>query len=278
VGTHPVQRGAILALRRVALHRPVILGYHGVTDRRVSGDLHRLQVGAQRFRLHLQLMLAAGFRFVSLPVLVDRLAGGAPGTELAARGLAAVTFDDGLRNNLTVAQPILSDLSIPATVFVVSDLIGARSPWLGPDADAEMLSADDLRTLVASGWEVGAHTASHADLAQLGYDECREEISRCVAALEQQVGVRAQMLAYPFGSYGEPAIAAARAAGVRGAVTIGSGSWRPYELTRAMISAGDPLWVVLLKLTDRYEPPLASRVVRSARARSRTVRERRRRR
>jgi peptidoglycan/xylan/chitin deacetylase (PgdA/CDA1 family) len=264
----------VVALRRVALRQPAILGYHGVTACRARGDLHRLQVHANRFRLHLEMMLTAGFRFVPLRTLVDAIADGGAAGASAARGLAAVTFDDGLRNNLTVAQPILSALGISATVFVTSNLIGGYSPWLGAEAGGEMLSADDLRALVAYGWELGVHTASHADLSKLGYDQCVEEMSRCMTALELNAGVRAETLAYPYGNYGGVAVAAARAVGLRAAVAVGSGSWARYELTRAMISARDPLWVVLLKIANAYEPLFASPAVRFIRNSSRAQRER----
>jgi hypothetical protein len=56
------------------------------------------------------------------------------------------------------------------------------------------------------------------------------------------------------------------------AVTTGSGSWKPHEMTRAMIGAIDPLPIVLLKLTDRYEPLLRSAPARTARKASKTLR------
>ncbi|MGH2870527.1 MAG: hypothetical protein ACRDNK_23530, partial [Solirubrobacteraceae bacterium] len=62
-------------------------------------------------------------------------------------------------------------------------------------------------------------------------------------------------------------------AGLLAAVTTGSGRWDRYELTRAMISAGDPLAVLLLKLTDRYEPWLRARPLRLLRAASKRVRK-----
>jgi hypothetical protein len=58
------------------------------------------------------------------------------------------------------------------------------------------------------------------------------------------------------------------------AVTTGSGSWAPYELTRAMIGAADPLPVVLLKLTDRYEPLLKSPPMHAVRQASKALRGR----
>src|SRR5204863_9063643 len=80
--------------------------------------------------------------------------------------------------------------------------------------------------------------------------------------------------AYPLGSYGPAALAAARDSGVIAAVTTGSGSWDPYELTRAMIGAADPLPVILLKLTDRYEPMLKSPPMRLLRRASKQLRGR----
>mgnify|MGYP005847026393 CR=1 FL=1 len=44
--------------------------------------------------------------------------------------LASVTFDDGYRDNIEAALPILEDHDVPATVFVVSGMIGApREFW-----------------------------------------------------------------------------------------------------------------------------------------------------
>src|SRR5689334_9290881 len=57
-----------------------------------------------------------------------------PLAELTKRGSAlrheiALTFDDGLLNNLTIAYPILRKLSLPATFFVCPALIDAGA-WL----------------------------------------------------------------------------------------------------------------------------------------------------
>ncbi len=256
-------------MSRIRRKRAVILGYHGVANSSRKDDLFLLQLPPARFRAQLEMMLEAGFRFTTVAELAREAAGGAP-----PPGIAAVSFDDAMRNLHLNALPILRELGIPATVYVPTDWLGGRSPWIGPGGDGAILSRDELCDLARAGWELGAHTLAHADLSQLDYDDCRREIEGSCTALRQLTGVRVQTLAYPFGRYGPAAIAAARDAGLLAAVTTGSGSWEPYELTRAMIGGADPFPIVLLKLTDRYEPLLSSAPLRTARRASRRLRGR----
>jgi peptidoglycan/xylan/chitin deacetylase (PgdA/CDA1 family) len=260
-------RPAARALERIRRRRAVVLGYHGVAQSRLSDDLSLLQVSPDRFRRQLELLLAAGFEFVTLAELARRAAGGTP-----EPGLAAVTFDDGMRNNHTTALPILNEYGIPATVYVTIGYIGGTSPWIGPGGDGAIMDEPELRELAAAGWELGAHTMTHADLSTLGYEACLREIEDSRTELERIGGVKVETFAYPFGRYGPDALAAARDADVIAAVTTGSGSWDPYQMTRAMIGAVDPLPVVLLKLTDRYEPLLQSPPARLARQGSKRLR------
>ncbi|MGH2871097.1 MAG: polysaccharide deacetylase family protein [Solirubrobacteraceae bacterium] len=256
-------------LRELRRRRSVILGYHGVaeSDRRL--DLSRLQVAPSLFRRQLELLAQAGFRFMTMRDATDELTGAAP-----RPGIAVVTFDDGLRNNHTTAAPILAELGIPATVYVACDFIAGHNPWIAAGGGGEMLTEDEIKALARASWEIGAHTLSHADLASLDYDGCLAEIDGSRRLLEQITATTVDAFAYPFGRYGPAAIAAARDAGMRTAVTTGSGCWRPFELTRAMISAGDPGVVVALKLVDRYEPLLRLAPLRAARSASRTARAR----
>jgi peptidoglycan/xylan/chitin deacetylase (PgdA/CDA1 family) len=90
-----------------------ILMYHGTT-----AD------GAPALAAQLR-YLARNFKVVSLPAMVDRLTR----YSAAAPNEIVLTFDDGLRNNLTVVYPILRELCVPATFFVCPELVGSRR-WL----------------------------------------------------------------------------------------------------------------------------------------------------
>ena len=256
-------------LARICRQRSIVLGYHGVTEGRLRDDPSLLQLSPRRFSRQLELMVDAGFSFVTMAALARLADGAAP-----PPGFAVVTFDDGMRNNHHVAMPILREFEIPATVYVTIGFIGGSSPWIGPGGDGAMMTAPQLRELAAAGWELGAHTMTHPDLSTLDYAACLEEIELSRTALEEIGGAPVETFAYPFGRYGPEALAAVRDAGFLAALTTGSGSWDRFEMTRAMIGAIDPLPVVLLKLTDRYEPLLRTGPARAARNASKRLRSR----
>ena len=77
------------------------------------------------FERHLDLV-GRRFRFTTLDEIGEHLAAGRPFTER----VAAVTFDDGYRDNYECAFPILKRRGIPAAVFVVTDLVGTARPQL----------------------------------------------------------------------------------------------------------------------------------------------------
>jgi peptidoglycan/xylan/chitin deacetylase (PgdA/CDA1 family) len=87
--------------------------YHGVAPQ-----------GAQALAEQLR-YLVRHFKVVSLETMLDRLTNGSfpPAHEIV------LTFDDGLRNNLTVVYPILQELKVPATMFVCPALVESGA-WL----------------------------------------------------------------------------------------------------------------------------------------------------
>jgi peptidoglycan/xylan/chitin deacetylase (PgdA/CDA1 family) len=101
-----------------------IMAYHGVTASLPTplGNIRRLHVPVERFETHLR-VLSEECRPIALSELVDAIVAG---KSLPARSVV-VTFDDGYRNVLTAALPLLRKYSIPATLFVVTH--GDRRMW-----------------------------------------------------------------------------------------------------------------------------------------------------
>jgi peptidoglycan/xylan/chitin deacetylase (PgdA/CDA1 family) len=87
--------------------------YHGVA---------RESAQALATQLH---YLARHFKVVSLESMLDRITNGF----LPLAHEIVLTFDDGLRNNLTVVYPILRELQLPAAMFVCPALVESGE-WL----------------------------------------------------------------------------------------------------------------------------------------------------
>lgn len=117
-------RGARRVWRRMSSHpgtAPVILMYHRIAA--PAFDPWGLSVTPQRFREQMA-MLAAERVVMPLDALVGAIqAGDTP------RFATAITFDDGYRDNLTVAAPIFAEFGLIATCFVTTSRIGAERPF-----------------------------------------------------------------------------------------------------------------------------------------------------
>ena len=58
----------------------------------------------------------------------------------------AITFDDGFKNNSSVALPILDNLEIPATFYIASGLIGTENMfWV--DKIEDCLNLTEAQTI-----------------------------------------------------------------------------------------------------------------------------------
>ncbi len=113
-----------------------------------------------------------------------------------------ITFDDGYKDNLLEAAPVLEKYKVPATFFVATDYIGGRTqfPWDARRGHRfEFLTVDDLRQMARLGHAIGSHTCSHRDLAQLTIDETEKELSGSRKRLEDWLGKETNAFAYPFG-------------------------------------------------------------------------------
>ncbi|MDQ2939012.1 MAG: polysaccharide deacetylase family protein, partial [Actinomycetota bacterium] len=115
---------------------------------------------------------------------------GADGDRLVPRGGAsghriALSFDDGPDPRWTprIAQALLR-LHVPATFFVVGDHV-IRHPGI----------VDDL---VRDGFEVGNHTFTHSDLADLPSWQRNLQVSLTESAVAGAAGVRPRFLRPPY--------------------------------------------------------------------------------
>jgi peptidoglycan/xylan/chitin deacetylase (PgdA/CDA1 family) len=105
----------------------------------------------------------------------------------AAQGIVSFVFDDGFETDYSLALDLFREEGCPASTAVVTD-------WIGRPG---YLSADEIRALAASGWEIMSHTAGHPNLKRLDAERIDEEYRRSIAALDA-LGVRPRNLVYPY--------------------------------------------------------------------------------
>lgn len=261
---------ALTILRRVRRRTSVILCHHGVASSTAARDPFFLDVSPDAFRRQTALLLEAGFEFVTVARFAELAGGGEP-----PPGYAAISFDDGMENNFSAALPILRGLGVPATVYVTSGLIGKENPWLEGSGTTRMMTAEELRMLIAEGWEIGAHTVNHPDLSTMDEAACLTEMTESRDEIVRLTDARVETFAYPFCKYGPEAVAAARAAGFTAAVTCdGRGSWEPLEMKRTLIHGKDGIGSFVMKVAGWYGPVFHSAPGRFARAATRGLRAR----
>lgn len=107
------------ALHQLSMrHSLGILMYHGIVEEPLAVP-DWCFITAQEFKRQME-YLQKSVRVVSLRQAVKELAAGS-----IHRPTVALTFDDGYQNNYDVALPILRNLGLPATVFLVTGLVGS---------------------------------------------------------------------------------------------------------------------------------------------------------
>ena len=151
-----------------------------------------------------------------------------------------VTFDDGFKNWITNAVPILLDHGVPATFFVVAGYIGTsvehdREKLLGfydcGDLLMEFLDWEDCRKISDAGMTIGSHTMNHVHLADLDYGGVEAELKGSKQLIETELSRACDHFCCPFGRENidylpsrDPAIA--KRAGYRTFLTTDRGAVR----------------------------------------------------
>ncbi|MGH9360792.1 MAG: polysaccharide deacetylase family protein, partial [Thermoanaerobaculia bacterium] len=172
--------GALRLCRWVHRRKALILTYHGVLPGGVPIDLYlsRNFVDLETFRWQMR-FLRRRYRVVKLRDLARWLERGEP----VPPRCAVVTFDDGFRNNLDLAYPVLKELGIPCTIFLTTSCI---------DGDRSLLWTEKLSLMVtaAKGGSVSLAVGESRIPLSTATGEDRVESSREIVRLMKEVPPR----------------------------------------------------------------------------------------
>jgi|GEM_PF-354774 len=154
------------------------------------------------FASHLNAMKKYG-EFISLDQAVEMLE-----KKLPIDGkYFCLTFDDGFRNILTHALPILTEHQVPSAVFLISNLVLQNSWSWNEQHDAffkvrkpaALLTWDDCRILATAGVTLGSHTANHRKLIELSVEEVKNELKISKDQIEKAIGRSCDHFCCPWG-------------------------------------------------------------------------------
>lgn len=231
-----------------------ILGYHRIADER-----HDLAVRPKAFREQMARLLEADIEPVRLDRALDMLESRVVGR------FACITFDDGYRDNLEEAAPVLSELGIPATIFVATAIIDGEANFSWFRESPPALSWDEVGELVSGGLiDVQAHTRTHPRLPHVEDEEqAREEIAGAKLDLERHLDYEVTSFCYPAGLYTDREVRLVQAAGYRAGVTtdpgVNPGGADPFRLRRTLVYWQDRGADFAAKLAGGLDDPPAIR-------------------
>lgn len=175
-----------------------VLMYHKVNDL----PSNRMSMPVGLFDEQMAQLRELGYVAVGLDAVIAHYVDRKP----LPHGAVLITFDDGYRDNLVNAAPVLLKHGYPAVQFVPLAYVGNSIPL----PHERHLSASgvhnptvdwgEIRELEQYGVRVESHGISHKPLAELEIDEAAREIAISKLQLEERLGRPVRAFSYVKGS------------------------------------------------------------------------------
>ena len=165
-------------------------------------------IAESELRRHLSYIAENGWEVVT----TSRVVGWLEGREDLPEKAVVLHFDNGWLDTRTISMPILREMAMAATCYVISD--GTEAAGRGLPAairtstegavQKPCITWRQAEELLREGWEIGAHTATHPKLAEVldaeGPEAMMDEIERSNEAYRANLGFVPDHFAYPSGS------------------------------------------------------------------------------
>ena len=145
---------------------PILLYHHVAPDREIT---------PRQFEAQMRSLLDRGYKSLSMDDLLGVIQGTVPLTTPAF----ALTFDDGYSDNWGHAYPVLKELGLRATIYLVTDKIGSDG----------FLSWEQIKSIATSGLvTLGSHTRTHRHFVRKDpYEDLGEELLQSKDVIETRL-------------------------------------------------------------------------------------------
>ena len=121
--------------------KPRVLVYHGVAEPN-DGDTSRLPTAPRHVEAHIRFLQKRGFRFLTAEELLDGMPSGRT---------AVLTFDDGFRNWVIAAQPLLERLGVRGTFYLCPGRYRMQHPEVAGE-QGRLLDEAEAAPWRSRGW------------------------------------------------------------------------------------------------------------------------------
>jgi peptidoglycan/xylan/chitin deacetylase (PgdA/CDA1 family) len=164
------------------IYAPILL-YHHIRD---VDNPNRYDVSLDTFSKQLEALQSWGYTPITISTLANVIRNGG---DLPEKPIM-ISFDDGDIDIYQNAYPIMKKYGFMGTFYIVGNRVGAD----------QFVNADQIKELIADGWEIGCHGFSHQDMSK-DHDAIETEGLHAKKVLQDKLGITINSFAYPYGGF-----------------------------------------------------------------------------
>lgn len=233
-----------------------VLMYHKIPDQEIQSQ-HRIFVTKDNFERHLQFFKNRGFTTLTLADIGSFMWQKKSMHEFPTKPLV-LTFDDGYRDNLRNAQPLLQKYQMKATIFLLANHHILENSWDTQTGDSisEIMPFNEKLKLDKNTWEIASHGFDHLRLPEVSAELAKKEITESKIKLESEFKQPIFSFAYPFGVRSDAVAELTHQAAYKFAVNTDQGALHladaPYSIFRVNIFPEDSNFALWKKTSPWY--------------------------
>lgn len=163
-----------------------VIYYHDIVAKDCDGETY-MRTPYNLFKAQMEYIKSKGYETLRFDDLTNSKC-----REKNNRGIL-ICFDDGWKSNYTMIFDLMKSLGLKYNIFLAAGKIGN---------DPEYLSWNDVNVMHKSGLVgFGAHTYTHANLADLSDKNLKHEINDANELIHHSLGIEVNDFCFPYGAH-----------------------------------------------------------------------------
>jgi len=218
---------------------------------------HKIYVTAENFEKHLKIFRVLGFTALTFSELSMYRKGLLQFRNFPKKPIV-LTFDDGYRDNLEIASPLLKKYGYRAQLFLLANKDIASNVWDHSSTEPahEIVSGADRQKWKESAFEIGSHGFSHRKITEFTDQQAFDELKISKLELEKEFNQPVLSYAFTYGTTNEKSALLAEDAGYEYALNTDTGGRHieenPYSIFRVNIFPEENFWSLFKKTSSWY--------------------------